>query len=99
MERIGLAASRMANGSLLKYNVFVVAISCFFSILIFLVCGFSVLAVLLLLSLVMRWFMPTDVFSNWTAIVKVSIAALAVIIGMLNIFAIAKNIKFSKKKI
>ena len=99
MERIGIAASKMAQGCLLKYNIFVVGICCLFSILIFLICGFSILVALFLISIVLRWIMPTAMSSAWLSIVKLSLVGLAFVVGVLNIWSIIKNIKCSKNKI
>ena len=99
MERIGIAASKMAQGSLLKYNFFVVGISCLFSLIIFLISGFSLLVGLLLISLILRAFVPSEFTHNWIGVVKVSMGALAVLIGALNILAIIKNIKVGKSKL
>ena len=99
MRRIGLAASKMAQGNLFKYNLFVVAIACLFSVFLFLVSGFTVLAVLLLISVLMRAFAPADFSGSWGGLIKMSMLALAVVIGLLNTAAIVKNIKIGKKKI
>jgi len=99
MQRIGIAASKMAQGNLLKYNLFVVVISCLFSMLIFLVCGFTVLAALFLISLALRVFILSDSSGNWIHVVKMSMAALGAVIGALNILAILKNIKISKNRL
>ena len=92
MERIGIAASKMAQGDLLKYNLFVIGISCLFFILLLLVCGFSVLVSMFVVSLFVRGF-------HWMHVVKMSMAVLGSVIGLLNLFAIIKNMKISKNKI
>jgi len=79
MRRIGIAASKMAKGDLLKYNLFVVGISFLFSLLLLGASGFVVLAALFLIA-------PIHV-------IKTSLAALAVIIGLLALTAIIKNFK------
>ncbi len=98
MERIGIAASRMAKGNLLKYNLFVVAISTLFALLLFLVSGFVVLLALLLISIAMRWFLPQET-AVWTHIAGVAVSAVAIIIGILNVLAVVKNIKIGKNRI
>ncbi len=97
MERIGLAASKMAQGNLLKYNLFVVGISCLFAIFLFVISGFSVLAALFLISLILRSLLPPEFSSNWVQVVKMSLISLAVVIGILNVLAIIKNIKLGKR--
>ncbi len=97
MERIGLAASKMAQGNLLKYNLFVIGISCLFAVFLFVIAGFSVLAALFVISLIMRSFLPPDFSSNCVSVVKISLISLAVVIGILNALAIIKNIKIGKR--
>ena len=99
MDRIGIAASKMAQGNLLAYNLLVIFISCLFSLFIFLVCGFSVLAVLFLVSLVLRVFMPSDFQTMWLYVAKICLIALAAIVGILNTVAIIRNIRLTKTKI
>ena len=96
MRRIGIAASKMAKGDLFKYHLFVTGISCLFSLLLFLISGFFVLAALLLISIIMRGFTPPG---GWMNVVKLSMTALGGIISLLGVAAIIKNIKFSKHKL
>ena len=98
MERVGIAASKIAQGNLLKYNMFVVLIAFLCSLLLFLVCGFAILAALFLLALVCRPFLPPEFHTAWLAIVRVCLAALGIVIGVLNISAVIKNVKFTKQK-
>ena len=99
MQRIGLVASRMAQGNVCKYNLFVVVISCLCSFLIFLVSGFSILAALLLISIVSRWFMPVEFAGAWPGVTTVAMIALGVVIGVVNVIAIIKNVKAGKTNI
>jgi hypothetical protein len=99
MQRIGLAASRMAQGNLLKYNLFVLGISSLFSLFIFFVSGFTILLALLLISIVTRFFLPPEFSASWPEINKISMVALAVIVGFFDMLAVIKNIKFTKTKI
>ncbi len=99
MQRIGLAASKMAKGNLLRYNLFVVGISSLFSLVLFLVSGFSVLAALLLISFILRGFLPTEFHAGWVNLIKFAIMCVAVLTGILNAMAILKNIKLSKHKL
>jgi hypothetical protein len=98
VERIGIAASRMAQGNLLKYNLFVIGISSVFSFLLFLLAGFVVIAALFLISLVTRWFAPQDM-STWANVGRVSLTAVAILISILDVLAIVKNIKITKNKL
>ncbi len=96
MRRIGIAASKMAQGSLSKYNVFVIMIAFLCSLLLFFICGFSILAALFLVSLVCRPFLPSGFNTASPAIVRMCLVALAVVIGILNVLAVIKNVKVNK---
>ena len=53
MLRIGIAASKMSKGSLFNYNLYVILIACLFSIFVFFICGFSILLIVFLVSLLL----------------------------------------------
>ena len=97
MLRIGIAASKMTKGSLLGYNLWVVLIATLISLFIFLCCGFSILLVLFLISLVLHVLKPGDVHTGWVHVFKICLMILAVVVGMLNLVAIVKNLQFTKK--
>ena len=99
MQRIGIAASKIAQGNLLKYNVFVILIAFLCALLLFFVCGLSIVTALFLISLVFRHFLPSEFHTAWLAIVRICLAALGVVIGALYIAAVAKNIKLTKQKL
>ena len=99
MERVGIAASKIARGDLLKYNIFVVLIAFLCSFLLFLVCGLAILVALFLLALICRPFLPPEFHTAWLAIVRVCLTALGIVIGVLNILAVIKNFKFTRQKL
>jgi hypothetical protein len=99
MLRIGIAASKMAKGSLWTYNLFVVLLSCIFALFLFLICGFSILVVVFLLSLGLHALRPSGFYTGWEHMFKICLIVLAAVTGILNIAAIIKNIQFTKNKI
>ncbi len=99
MERIGIAASRMAKGKLWTYNLFVVLISCLCSLMIFFICGFTILIALFMISLIFRHFLPPEFNNVWLSIAKICMLALSVVVALLNGAAIVKNIKLTKQRI
>ena len=99
MLRIGIAASKMSKGSLLTYNLYVVLIACLFSLFIFLICGFSILLIIFLVSLILHAIKPADFHASWVPMFKICSIILALVVGVLNIVAILKNIQFTKNKI
>ena len=100
MERIGRAASKMAQGNLLKYNFFVVVIATLLSLFLFFASGLSVLAALFLVSLVLRPFMPEAIDSgHYFHLLKSCLIAVVSVTAILDILAIVKNIKTHKNKV
>jgi hypothetical protein len=99
MLRIGVAASKMSKGGLLRYNLYVILISCLFSLFIFLICGFSILLIVFLISLILHGLKPADFHAGWIHMFKICLVVLAAVMGAFNIVAILKNIQFTKNKI
>lgn len=99
MLRIGIAASKMSKGNLLSYNLYVILIACLFSLLFFLICGFSVILIVFLISLILHILKPADFHAGWIHVFKICLIVLAWVVGILNIVAILKNIQFTKNKI
>ena len=99
MLRIGIAASKMSKGSLLRYNLYVILIACLFSLFIFFICGFSILLIVFLVSLILHALKPADFHAGWVHMFKICLIVLAVVVGVFNIVAILKNIQFTKNKI
>ncbi len=99
MLRIGIAASKMSKGNLLSYNFYVILIACLLSFFIFLICGFSILLIIFLVSLVLHALRPTDFHAGWVHMFKICLVVLGLVVGLLNAVAIFKNIQFTKNKI
>jgi hypothetical protein len=99
MLRIGVAASKMSKGSLLRYNLYVILISCLFSLFIFLICGFSILLIVFLVSLILHAVKPADFHAGWVHMFKICLVILALVVGIFNMAAILKNVQFTKNKI
>ncbi len=96
MERIGIAASKIAKGNFYLYNFFVVLISFLFSIFIFLVGGSAVLIALILLGYFFKGSMSANFEKEWISVMLICMIALAISVGLFCLVAIARNIKFNK---
>ena len=97
MLRIGVAASKMSHGSLLSYNLYVILIACLFSLLMFFICGSSILLIVFLVSLILHALKPADFNAGWVPMFKICLTILSVVVGVFNIVAVLKNIQFTKK--
>jgi hypothetical protein len=98
MERIGLAASKMAQGNLLFYNFYVIVLSFLFAVLIFLLAGSAVVFSLIILRYISHEVTGTDVLKDWTKILTYCLVTLSVLMGFFVLAAISKNLKFKKPK-
>jgi len=96
MERIGIAASKIAKGNLLIYNSFVILISTLLSLLLFFLSGCAIVISLVLFAYITSGGNPPDLEDGWMSIMLVCMICLAVIICLLDLCAIFKNIKLKK---
>jgi len=99
MLRIGIAASKMSKGSLLKYNFYVVLIASLITLMMFLICGFSILLIVFLVSLLLHALKPEDFHASWWHMYKICLIILSIVMGILNLAAIIKNVQFTINKI
>lgn len=98
MRRIGLVASKIAQGNLIKYNFFVVIIATLCALMFLVVCGLSTLIALFLISLVLRHFFPSQFPGAWVNLVNTCMAVLVAFVMVLNLLAIVKNVRLTKPK-
>ena len=99
MQRIGIAASKMSQGNLCRYNLCVVVIACLFSIFTFLICGFVILFFVFLAAIASHVLKPAEYHPHWLQMAKICLIVLGLVVGILNIAAILKNIQWTKNKI
>ena len=97
MERIGLAASKIAKGHLFFYNLYVVLIASLFSFLIFVVVGATILFALIIIDYIGKEIISGGFIKNWSEIISICMISLTIVVGSFNIFAIFKNLKFKKE--
>lgn len=94
MKRIGIAASKISEGNIFLYNVFVFALSTLFSLLVFFLSGFSIYVAIYIIHALMTGSTMFDFSSDWGGILKSCMVALAVMMGLFNMCAIGINLKF-----
>lgn len=93
MKRIGIAASKISPGNILLYNVFVFILSTLFSILVFVLSGFSIFVAIYIIHALTTGSTVFDFYSVWGGILKSCMVALAVMMGIFNMCAIGVNLK------
>ncbi len=97
MERIGVAASKMARGNLWRYNMCVVLISFLFSLFIFFIVGVTVTFSLMGIVYLSSQMNPHGTFTlKFNSAFTVCMVSLTIIIVIFNLLAISKNIKLSR---
>jgi len=97
MERIGIAASKIAKGNLVIYNLYVILLSFLFSLLIFFIAGSSIALALIIIGYVVNGVLPTGLEKGWGELVSVCMISLTVVISLFTLFAILRNIKLGTK--
>jgi hypothetical protein len=96
MERIGLAASKIAKGNLLLYNLCVVLLSLLVALLLFFIAGTAIFLGLLLLRAIFGGMFPSSGEGTWAAIAGVCMVSLTVVVSGVSLFAISKNLRLKK---
>lgn len=97
MERIGIAASKMAKGNLYLYNLYVVGLSFLFSLFIFLISGLTVLFALIIIGYIGTEVMAIEFEKHWPTILTLCMLCLTILVAFFNLVAILKNIKLPQK--
>lgn len=98
MKRIGIAASKIAKGSLFFYNLYVILIAILVSLFLYFIAGSSIVLGLIVVGYIVKGVLPGQMEQDWLAIVRVCMVSLTVVVSAVSIFAILVNIKFSKEK-
>ena len=96
MQRIGIAASRIAKGNFFLYNIFVVLISFLFSLLVFIISGLSIILGLVAIAFLTQTPSIIDIKQGSLSPISISMIFLGIIIGIFNFYAIGINIKIKK---
>ena len=98
MERIGIAASKIAKGNFFLYNFFVFLISFLFGFLVFFISGSSIIVVLVLIAYFTSPSHVPDLQKGWVAVMTACMICLAVVVMFFTLCAVFKNIKFHKSE-
>lgn len=97
MERIGIAASKIAKGNLFLYNFFVLLVTFLFSLLVFLVAGSVIVIVLIFIAYVNNHGAYPDLEQGWIPLMVISLQCLAVVISLISLYAIGINVRLKKR--
>lgn len=95
MKRIGIAASKISKGNVPLYNLYVVLISCLFSLFIFIAAGATIALALMLIGYVGTEIVGVEFKRDWSLIMMACMAVLTIVVALFNIFAIVINVRVS----
>ena len=95
MKRIGIAASKISKGNVPLYNLYVVLISCLFSLFIFIAAGATIALALMLIGHVGTEIVGLEFKRDWSLIMMACMAVLTIVVALFNIFAIVINVRVS----
>ncbi len=92
MERIGIAASKIAKGNFFLYHFFVILITVLFSLLVFFISGACIVIVLFAVAYISNNGHLEDI-QAWFPLISICLICLGVTMLVLAICAVLKNIK------
>lgn len=95
MNRIGIAASKMAKDNLWVYNLYVVLLSFVFSLLLFFIAGSAIVLSLIIIGSIVSG-LSSSLGKEWLDVIKMCLISLSVVVGIVTLFAITRNIKFTR---
>jgi hypothetical protein len=95
VDRIGIAASKIARGNVFLYNVTVILLIFVFAVFIFILAGASVMLALIIVGFLVEGLLPQDFLKDWNYVIAVCMAALTVVVSFLSILAFIRNIKLN----
>ncbi|MBF0479512.1 MAG: hypothetical protein HQL26_08515 [Candidatus Omnitrophica bacterium] len=98
MKRIGIAASKIARGRLLIYNLYVLLISFLFSLFVFVIAGAT-----LLVTLVLIWYLGKELNffpsgKEWRMVFAMCMGFLTAAVAIFNVIAVLVNFKIKRKR-
>ena len=96
MERIGIAASKIAKGNLMLYNLSVIVIACGFSLFLFFIAGCPIVLALIIIGYVADGVLPMDLSDGWMGTIRICMVVLTIVVAIFNLFCIVRNIKITK---
>ncbi len=92
MDRIGIAASKIAKGNIIFYNAYVVLLIFLFALFIFLIAGSAMMLALVVLSHVIR-LLPQNDAQGWNQARMICLSSLTIVVGFFSIMAAIRNLK------
>ncbi len=96
MKRIGIAASKLAQGNLVLYNAWVIGLTLILTVVLLVLAGIPTFVALTLMGHALEAFFPDSFGPQWTEVVQVSMAAVIMLVLGLAGAGLFQNMIFTK---
>lgn len=93
MNRIGIAASKIAKGNIFLYNTYVVLLIFLFSLFVFIIAGSAIMLALIIVGYIVDGLLPQDLLKDWNQVVAVCMSVLTAVVGFFAVIALIRNFK------
>jgi len=93
MDRIGIAASKIAKGNIVLYHAYVLLLIFLFASFIFIIAGAAVMLALIIVGYMMNDLLPYPFFEQWDRVIVICMSSLTIAVGFFSAAALAKNFK------
>jgi len=94
MDRIGIAASKIAKGNIIVYNITVIALIFAFALFVFLIAGAAIMLGLIIVGYIISGVLFYDFSKDWIGVVSICMGSLTVVVGFFAVMALIRNLKF-----
>lgn len=95
MDRIGIAASKIAKGNIVLYNIYICILTFLFAFFIFVVAGAAIMMALIIVGYIVNGLLPQDLLKDWNKIISVCMVSLTVVVGFFAAVALIRNFKIT----
>lgn len=95
MDRIGIAASKIAKGSIVLYNSYVILLTFFFALFVLVIAGAAIMLALIIVGYIVNGLLPQNLLTDWKGVVSVCMASLTAVVGVFAIMALIRNFKLT----
>lgn len=96
MERIGIAASKMAKDNLVLYNLYVLLLAFLIAFILFLIAGGAIFLAMVAIGVATQGTVPVGFQNERLLLFKLCMMTLTVVVSGIMVAAIVKNVKFRK---
>ena len=98
MDRIGIAASKIAKGNVVLYNIYVVVLTFLFALFVFMIAGAAIMLALIIVGYFVDGLLLNDLLKDWRQVVVACMASLTAVVGFFAVWALIKNFKLKLSK-